>query len=52
MWADMAKEAIKDRLGYIRHIYTCLFTASLEGGSCFDPLLMHFPMEADTFSPN
>ena len=39
-------------MGYIRHIYTCLFTASLEGGSCFDPLLLHFPEVDETFTKN
>ena len=27
----------------MRFIYTCLFRASQEGRTCFDPLLFHFP---------
>ena len=37
-------------MSYIRHIYTCLFTASIEGGSCFDPFLMHFPNAEEAFN--
>ena len=39
-----------DRLGYIRHIYTCLYKASIEGGSCIDPLMFHFSNIDETFN--
>ena len=30
-------------------MYTCLFTASVEGGSCFEPLLFHYPENDEVF---
>jgi len=45
-----AKAAINDRLQYIRHLYTCLFKTSKEGGTCFDPLLLHYPEDDNVFN--
>lgn len=33
----------------MRLIYTCLFEASQNGGSCYDPLFFHFPEDEDTY---
>jgi len=48
-YQSWAREAIRDRLQYIRHVYTCLFEASQEGQTCFDPLLLHFPTDDAVF---
>lgn len=32
-----------DRMQYLRMIYTCLFEASISGGTCVDPIFFHFP---------
>ena len=46
-----AKNALISRLSYVRHIYTCLFGASQEGGTCVDPLFYHYPGDKYTFDP-
>lgn len=46
-----AKNALINRYQYIRQIYTCLFRVSQEGGTCVDPLLMHYPDDKYTFDP-
>jgi len=50
LYEDWAKKAIIDRFGYIRHIYTCLYTASINGTSCIDPLMFHFPDLDEVFN--
>lgn len=45
----MAKNAIIDRFQYMRLMYTCLFEASQDGGSCFDPLFFHFPNDEGAY---
>jgi len=47
----IAKNALIGRLQFIRQIYTCLFEASQDGGTCVDPLLFHFPDDDMTFAP-
>ena len=44
-----ARNALYDRLQYSRHMYTCLFQASVTGQSCFDPLMFHWPEDRETF---
>jgi len=44
-----AKDAINDRYQYLRHMYTCLFEASKEGKTCFDPLLFHYPEDDEVY---
>jgi len=44
-----ARNAIHDRLQYLRHLYTCLFEASKSGQTCFDPLFFHYPYDDSTF---
>ena len=44
-----ATNAIKERLTYIRHLYTCLYTVSREGGTCYDPLIFHYPNDDGVF---
>lgn len=46
-----ALNALKNRLQYIRQIYTCLFEVSQVGGTCVDPLLFHYPDDPYTFDP-
>jgi alpha-glucosidase (family GH31 glycosyl hydrolase) len=36
------KRTMRDRLQYLRFMYTCLFEASEWGGSCIDPVYFHF----------
>jgi alpha-glucosidase (family GH31 glycosyl hydrolase) len=38
-----ARNALFDRLQYVRHMYTCLFDATQSGQTCFDPILFHYP---------
>ena len=47
---SMARSALHQRLQYTRQLYSCLYEASRDGGTCFDPLMFHFPMEDQTFS--
>jgi len=50
-YQQWAKNALISRLQYVRHIYTCLFEVSQEGGSCVDPLFYHYPNDKYTFDP-
>jgi alpha-glucosidase (family GH31 glycosyl hydrolase) len=36
---------MRDRMQYLRFMYTCLFEASTFGGSCFDPLYFHYTQD-------
>lgn len=36
---------LRDRMQYLRFMYTCLFEASEFGGSCFEPLYFHYPYD-------
>ena len=47
-----ARNALLDRLRYSRMLYTCLFEASQDGQTCFDPLMFHYPQIDDVFDPN
>jgi alpha-glucosidase (family GH31 glycosyl hydrolase) len=51
-YVDMAKAAIRERFSYMRFMYTCLFKVSKDGGSCFDPLMYHYPHDDTHFMPN
>mmetsp|Transcript_5855 Transcript_5855/g.9434 ORF Transcript_5855/g.9434 Transcript_5855/m.9434 type:complete len:87 (+) Transcript_5855:2051-2311(+) len=44
-----ASKAIQDRMKFLTQLYTCLFTASQDGGTCFDPMLFHFPEDDKVF---
>lgn len=48
----MAKAAIIERFSYVRHMYTCLFRVSQDGGSCFDPMMYHYPNDDTHFQSN
>lgn len=39
----IAKYSVFDRYAYARFVYGCLFDVSINGGTCFDPLLFHYP---------
>jgi alpha-glucosidase (family GH31 glycosyl hydrolase) len=52
MYADWAKAAIKERFKYLRHMYTCQLKVHREGGTCFDPLLFHYPHDNEVFKTN
>jgi len=39
----IAKLSVYDRYAYARFVYGCLFDMSTNGGTCFDPLLFHYP---------
>lgn len=45
----MAKNALLDRLQYVRQMYTCLYIASDDGETCFDPLFFHYPEDPDLY---
>jgi len=47
---SMATAALQERLRYTRHLYSCLYEAQSGGGTCFDPLLFHFPLEDEAYS--
>jgi len=51
-YVDMATAAIKERLSYLRHMYTCQLRVHREGGTCFDPLLLHYPHDDAVFDVN
>jgi alpha-glucosidase (family GH31 glycosyl hydrolase) len=51
-YADMARFAIKERFSYLTHMYTCMLRVHREGGTCFDPLLMHYPHDEAVFEVN
>jgi len=51
-YMDMAKAAIIERFSYVRHMYTCLFRVNQEGGSCFDPMMYHYPNDDTHFAAN
>ena len=51
-YMDMAKAAIKERFSYLRHMYTCQLRVHREGGTCFDPLLLHYPHDDAVFAVN
>lgn len=40
-----AKNALFERLQYVRQMYTCMYEASINGGTCFDPLFFHYPLD-------
>ena len=48
-YRSWARNAMYSRLQFSWQLYTCLYTASIEGGSCFDPVLMHFPEIDEVF---
>lgn len=48
-WFDVAKDSIHDRYQYLRFIYTCLYEASTEGGSCYEPLFYEFGQDPNTY---
>ncbi len=45
----MAKSSIIERFKYMAFMYTCLFKASYEGKTCFDPLFFHYPTIDNSF---
>ena len=48
-YRSWAKNALIDRLQYVRHIYTCLFEATESGQTCYDPIFFHYPELDDAF---
>jgi len=45
----MAKNALYDRLQWVRQVYTCLFRMHNDGHTCFDPLFFHYPTLDEAF---
>lgn len=45
-----AKNALHQRLNFARQMYMCLYAASKDGGTCFDPQMFHFPEDDETFT--
>jgi alpha-glucosidase (family GH31 glycosyl hydrolase) len=37
--------SMRDRMQYLRFMYTCLFESSEFGGTCIDSLIFHFPLD-------
>jgi alpha-glucosidase (family GH31 glycosyl hydrolase) len=50
-YMSMAKNALYNRLQYVRQMYTCLYMAQEDGETCFDPLLFHFPEDDEVLDP-
>ncbi len=48
-YKDWATAAIQNRFSYMRHMYTCLLRVHKEGGTCFDPLMFHYPQDDNNF---
>jgi alpha-glucosidase (family GH31 glycosyl hydrolase) len=49
LYKNWTRNAMHQRLNVARHFYTCLYKVSQDGGTCFDPLLFHFPEDDVTF---
>jgi alpha-glucosidase (family GH31 glycosyl hydrolase) len=45
-----SRNALYNRLQFLRQLYTCHYSASRDGDTCFDPLLFHFPLDDGTFN--
>lgn len=45
-YESWSRNAIHNRLQFSRQLYTCLYGASRDGDTCFDPLTFHFGDEA------
>jgi alpha-glucosidase (family GH31 glycosyl hydrolase) len=52
LYTTWARNAIKERFSYLRHMYTCQLRVHVEGGTCFDPLLLHYPHDDAVFAVN
>ena len=48
-WKTIAKKSMQDRYQYLRHLYTCLYEANQNGGTCFDPLFYYFPTDENLY---
>lgn len=44
-YKGQARTAIFDRYSYLRFMYTCLFQAHQDGGSCIQPTFFSFPTD-------
>ena len=42
---EALKKTMRDRMQYLRFMYTCLFETSEYGGSCFDPVYFHHTLD-------
>ena len=42
-YQSMAIASIKERYKYLDLMFTCLYSATTEGATCFDPLFFHYP---------
>lgn len=49
-YLEITKRAMHDRYQILRHLYTCLYEASKNGGTCFDPLFYYFPTDDQVYS--
>jgi alpha-glucosidase (family GH31 glycosyl hydrolase) len=49
LFKNWARNAMHQRLNFVRHLYSCLHSVSDEGGTCFDPLLFHYPEDEVVF---
>ena len=47
---SITKRTMFDRYQYLRHLYTCLYEMSENGGSCFDPMFYHFPADDNLYT--
>jgi alpha-glucosidase len=48
-YQTMSRNAIYNRLQFVRQMYTCLYEASRDSQTCIDPLLFHYPEDDKTF---
>ena len=49
-YLEITKRAMHDRYQTLRHMYTCLFEAHKNGGTCFDPLFYYFPTDDNVYT--
>jgi len=48
-WKSQARTSLYYRYSFLRLTYTCLFEASTNGGTCFDPLFFHYPYDDELY---
>jgi alpha-glucosidase (family GH31 glycosyl hydrolase) len=49
-YSGIVNDCIYDRYRYIRQLETCFHDISENGGSCFDPLLFHYPEVEESYN--
>jgi len=48
-YKSIVRRTMFDRYQYMRQLYTCLQSAALGTGTCFDPVFFHFPNDTTLY---